>query len=74
MFNGQIQMKPNTIDEVHQICKKIRNKDSDFNFTIDGFSLIIHHPDRNKCYKKIIWLINKVKPLEGCKFKVKKIK
>lgn len=70
MWEGIIQIKPNTFNEINKICTDISRKDSDFNFKIQENKLIVIHNDRNRLYKKIIWLINKVKPLEGCKFKV----
>jgi hypothetical protein len=69
---GSIKMNENTIEEVRKICQEIELKDESFKWKVDDNKLLItHENNKNLVYKRVLWLINKVKPLEGCKFKVK---
>jgi len=73
-FVGIIQINPDIVDDVRRICQNIEAKDSSFKWEINGYNLLISHENnRNKVYARVVWLINKVEPLKGCKFRVTKI-
>jgi hypothetical protein len=72
MWDGKITIDPKKINEISKVCLDISHKDKTFSYTFQGDDLVIHHFDRNQCYKKVLWLINKVKALDGCKFRVVK--
>jgi len=70
MATGIIQLKENTSEEISNICNKIKEVDSSFNYEIKDNHLFISHESKDVVWKRLTWLINKVELLKGCKFKV----
>lgn len=71
MWVGKINLKEGTKDDVEKVCSDIESKDQTFKWEIsDNHLLISHENNRNKVYARVVWLINKVEALKGCKFQV----
>lgn len=71
---GSIQIRKDTTEDVTKVCEDIANKDESFQWKIENGKLLITHNDKNIMYKKLIWMLNKVEVLKGCKFMVKYVK
>jgi hypothetical protein len=73
MWQGIIKFDNKNFDAVRKVCVDISLKDSTFSWTMEQGKLIIKGDDRNKTYKKVVWLINKVEYLKGCPFNIVKL-
>jgi hypothetical protein len=72
MFVTIIKLSKNTnIEELEKVANDIKNKDETFMFKITSTTFEIFSEDKDKAYKRGIWLIKKVPTLKNCKFDVK---
>lgn len=71
MWIGLIKMRENTSEDVVKTCKEIELKDESFKWKVEDSHLLITHENKDILWKKVLWLVNRVEALKGCKFKVK---
>jgi len=72
MWKGKINLKEGTEEEVRKICGDISAKDKSFQWEIKGQALFLTHENKDILWKKLLWMVNKVKALEGQNFSVKR--
>jgi hypothetical protein len=71
-WTGKIRFDEKHSDSVKRICGDIELKDNTFKWNIDKNVLMLEGGNRNLIYRRVVWMINKVDYLKGCRFVVEK--